>query len=174
MNVQKHILANLDKVYAVNTIKIGNRIHFLAATEEHGKCLIFSPPDWEVSTAWNGPGGCMSLVPVSGRQAAFLAIQEFFPIFKSEHAGIVYAEKTTSEPWRITRVLDLPFVHRIGVVQVESTPFLLAATLCSGKSSKEDRPQPGAVYAGSIPENPSDTWSLQPILEGISKTMGCT
>ncbi|GAI04833.1 unnamed protein product, partial [marine sediment metagenome] len=32
--------------------------------------------------------------------------------------------------------------------------------------------QKGSVYAGLIPENPSDEWSLKPILSGLSKNHG--
>ncbi len=174
MNIKKQILARLDKVYAVSPIQINGYTYFLASTEDRGKCLIFSPPHWKVSTVWNGPGGCMSLMPVPGREKAFVTIQGFFPIFQSEHAGIVYAEggEAIAEPWRATRVVDLPFVHRIGIVHVGPTPFLVAASLCGGKAFQDDWSQPGAVYAGAIPEGLSDKWFLEPILRGISKNHG--
>ena len=174
MNVEKQVLAKLDKVYVVSLMQINGRGHFLAATEEYGKCLIFSPPHWEVSVVWNDPGGCMSLIPVPGRKKAFVGIQEFFPIFQCEHAGIVYAEagEVITEPWQVTRVVDLPFVHRIEIVPVGSTPFLVAGSLCGGKTFQDDWSQPGTVYAGPIPESPSDKWSLEPILKGISKNHG--
>lgn len=174
MNVKKQILAKLDKVYAVSPIQINGLTCFLAATEERGKCLLFSPPHWKGSVAWECPGGCVSLIPIPRREKAFVAIQEFFPIFQSEQAGIVYVEggETIAEPWCVTRVIDLPFVHRIGIVPVGSIPFIVAASLCGGKAFQDDWSQPGAVYAGPIPDDPSDKWSLEPILEGISKNHG--
>lgn len=174
MNVKKQVLAELDKVYAASSIQINGHTHFLAATEERGRCLMFSPPYWDASVVWDGPGGCMSLVPVPEREKAFVAIQKFFPIFQSEHAGIAYAKgrKVIAEPWRVTRVLNLPFVHRIEIVQVGQVPFLVAGTLCGGKAFQDDWSQPGVVYAGAIPDDPSDKWSLEPILEGISKNHG--
>lgn len=173
MNVKKQILAKLDKVYAVNSIQINARTHFLAASEGRGKCLIFSPPHWEASVVWDNPGGCMSLIPVPGREKTFVAIQEFLPIFQSEHAGIVYVEdKLAAKPWFVTRVIDLPFVHRIEIVHIDSDPFLVAASLCSGKDFRDDWSHPGTVYAGVIPKNPFDKWSLEPIFKDISKNHG--
>jgi len=174
MNIKKRTLAKLSKVYAVRTIQLNNQTHFLAASEDHDKCFLFSPPNWDASIVWNAPGGCMSLVPVPGREKSLVAIQEFFPIFQSENAGIVYAEvdETITQPWNVKRVLDLPFVHRIDIVQVGESPFLVAATLCGGKAFQDDWSKPGAVYAGPIPDDPSDKWTLQPILKGISKNHG--
>jgi len=116
----------------------------------------------------------MSLISVPGHKKAFVAIQKFFPGFQSERAGIVYAKisETITEPGQITPVLDLPFVHRIEIVHVGSIPFLVANTLCSGKTSRNDWSQSGVVYAGPIPENPSNKWSVEPILEGLSKDHG--
>ena len=90
MKVKKNILADLDGVYVVNSIVLDGRLHFLAATEKKGKCLLFHPDKWEASVLWDAPGGCMSVVAVPGRQKTIMAIQGFFPIFQSEGAGIVY------------------------------------------------------------------------------------
>jgi len=172
--IKKQTLAKLNKVYAVSTIQLGGCIHFLAASEGHDRCLLFTSPDWEASVVWDGPGGCMSLVPVPEHEGALIAIQEFFPIFRSENAGIVYVEvgKTITDPWHVKRVLDLPFAHRIAIVRVSKVFYLVAATLCGGKDFQDDWSKPGTVYVGPIPNNPSDKWLLKPILKGISKNHG--
>lgn len=174
MNIIKRSLARLEMVYSVCQIRIGGKTHFLAATEARGKCLLFSPPDWAASVVWDGPGGCVQQVPIPGRKRAFLAIQGFFPVFQSQEAGIVYAEAGDDlrEPWQVNRVLDLPFVHRLEVVTVGSRPYIVAATLCGGKDFRDDWSKPGAVYAGPVPEDPLSKWSVQPILQGVSKNHG--
>lgn len=174
VNIRKRVLSKLDRVYAVVSMEINGRTHFLAASEGHGQCLMFSPPNWETSVIWDGPGGCMSLVPIPGRQKALVAIQEFFPVFQSEHAGIVYAEvaKDITKPWKVSRILNLPFVHRIQVVKCNSTSYLVASSICGGKAFRDDWSRPGAVYAGRIPQDPSTMWFLKPILENISKNHG--
>ena len=174
MKVNKKRLAELEMVYAVCTMELNGKTHFLAATEEHGKCLLFSGPDWQESTVWQGPGGSMTLLPLKHCQGALLAIQEFFPIFKSQNAGIVLAQvgSCPSEPWRVRRVLDLPFVHRIEVVDVGNTPYIVAATLCGPKSYVDDWSRPGAVYAGPVPGKLEDDWYVEKILDGITKNHG--
>jgi len=116
----------------------------------------------------------MSLIPVPGSNKTFLAIQKFFPIFQSEHAGLVYvrSDKLIGEPWRVTGIVDLPFAHRIEIVSLGSIRLVVVASLCGGKTLQDDWSQPGAVYAGPIPKDPSNSWFLEPVLEGISKNHG--
>jgi hypothetical protein len=173
MKVTKRVIANLDMVYAVSPIRIHGQLHLLAATESQGKCLVFSPPDWKPSTVWDGPGGAMSLVPLPDGDGAFLAIQEFFPVFQSENAGIVYTEPgVRPASWSVRRVLDLPFVHRIEAVSTPHGIYLIAASLCGGKSFVDDWSKPGAVYAATIPDDRSDRWVLEPVLTGVGKNHG--
>ncbi len=174
MRISKRTLAAIEMPYAVEALSLGGRTHFLAATQSHGPCLLFSPPDWRASVVWEGPGGAMRMAPVPGRDGAFLAVEGFFPIFQSDGAGIVYAEAGASpaEPWHVRRVLDLPFVHRIATVYVGAEPYLVASTLCGGKAFRDDWSQPGAVYAGPIPPDATGNWALQPILTGITKNHG--
>lgn len=174
MKIIKHHLASLEEVYTVCLLKLDGKTHLLAATEAHGPCLLFQAPQWRASTVWNGPGGTMGMVPLEAKRGSFLAIQEFFPVFQSECAGIVYVEAgpALEKPWKTHRLLDLPFVHRFDVVSVEGQRYLVAATLCGGKKFQEDWSNPGAVYAGPVPGNRSGEWSLKPILEGLSKNHG--
>lgn len=173
MKFSKTVLAPLEMVYAVHPLELNGWVHFLAATEIRGPCLLFSPPDWKPQVVWEGPGGTMNLVPVPGQQA-FLAIQEFFPVFQSEKAGVVWAEPAgnPAQLWTVRRILDLPFVHRIEAVRSRDADYLVAATLCGGKDFRDDWSKPGAVYAGRIPARPSEPWPLRTILSAVSKNHG--
>lgn len=174
MKVKKRILADLDGVYVVNSIVLDGQLHFLAATEKRGKCLLFRPDEWEASAIWDGPGGCMSVVAVPGRQKSIMAIQGFFPIFQSEGAGIVYGhtQGRSTDIWDVNRVIDLPFVHRIEIVCPGGKPYVIAATVCSSKDFQDDWSKPGAVYISAIPEDPSGEWKVKPILEDVRKNHG--
>ena len=169
----KRVIAQLPKVYAVSSITLGDVRYLLAATEAEGQCLLFSPPNWDASVVWNGPGGAMNLVPVPGH-GAILAIQEFFPVFRSERAGIVWAEPGSDPetPWRVRRVLDLPFVHRIATLETGDGTYLLAATLCGCKSFQNDWSSPGGVYASRLPASPDGEWKLERVLDGVHKNHG--
>jgi hypothetical protein len=173
MKITKRVIANLDQVYAVSPIRMHGSVHLLAATESRGRCLLFSPPDWTPSTVWDGPGGTMSLVPLPGGDGAFLAIQEFFPVFQSENAGIVDAEPGVgSASWTVRRVLDLPFVHRIETVSTPRGVCLIAASLCGRKAFVDDWSKPGGVYAAAIPDDRSKRWVIEPVLAGVGKNHG--
>jgi len=173
MKVTKQVLSPLEKVYAVSFFALEGRQHVLAATEEHGPCLLFSPPDWTASIVWDGPGGTMNLIPLPDRAGEFLAIQNFFPVFQSESAGIVHtAYDRAKHQWYVTRVLDLPFVHRIEVIQERAGVYLAAGTLCAGKAFRDDWSQPGAVYVGQIPRQLADPWQMTPVLTGLAKNHG--
>ncbi len=174
MHVHKKVLARLKNVYAVSAIKIQGKIHFMAATEEQGECLLFTPPRWKVSKIWDEPGGTMSVVPLKNKLATFVAIQKFFPIFQAEKACIVCVapQETILEPWRVRKVIDLPFVHRLATVNACDKQYLVASTLCGGKSFRDDWSMPGGVYMGRIPEDPSQDWKIKTVFGGIHKNHG--
>jgi hypothetical protein len=174
VKIVKKVLATLDDVYSVARIEIGGRTHLISASEGKDACLLFSPPTWGATRIWDGPSGTMTVVPYPHREKAILAIQRFFPPLKGEKAGIVYSEATgkVSDPWSVRWLVDLPFVHRIGVLRDGSESFLIAGTICGGKAFLEDWSQPGAVYACPVPKDPSSRWPLEPILEGIRQNHG--
>lgn len=174
MRVEKRVLADLHMVYAVCTIQLESGTHFMAATEAEGGCLLFSPPEWTASAVWDGPGGTTSLATVPSRHGALVAVEEHLPVFQAETAGVVYAETVgaVTALWRVRRVFDFPFVHRVDVVTGGATAYVVAASVCSGKDFRDDWSRPGAVYAGAVPERPDDPWRFDPVLQGVSKNHG--
>lgn len=175
MRIRKLALVSLDAIYAIAAYDEGDRPVVLAATEKEGPCLRMRWPDWEPEVLWSEPGGVMSLAPL-GAADGLVAIERFFPVFQSEDAGIVYARPGGREDggWSVTRVADLPFVHRVEIVSVGTEPFIVAATLCAGKDCVDDWSRPGAVYVGPVPRDPAvqTPWPLRPVLEGIVKNHG--
>ncbi|MBM3712489.1 MAG: hypothetical protein FJW56_03515 [Actinobacteria bacterium] len=174
MKIIKNILAKLDGVYAVCNIELFGRLHFLAATEKQGKCFLFSTPNWKVSVVWQEPGGTMDLKPIGSGKGAFLAIQNFFPVFKAKEARIVYFELENNKDfqWKLRELICLPFVHRIGVVYIDNNPYLIASTFCGDKKDNDDSFTPGAVYIGKMPEKNNEILHLEPIIKNISMNHG--
>ena len=175
MRIAKHVLAKLPAVYSVCSIVLDGKTHFLAASEGRDKCLLFSPPDWRASEVWPGPGGAMCMCPLPGHEGAFLAIQGLFPGFVADTAGLHLARRGARliDPWTVREVASLPYVHRMEVVNQGGVSYVVAATVCSGKTHVDDWSQPGAVYIGKVPEPLTDeSWRLEPVLTGISKNHG--
>lgn len=175
MQVKKIPLAKLPWVYAVTTLEIEGKTYCLAASElegEGGSALLIDPDTGKVHTVWDGPGGVMSLVPIPGEEGAFLSIDEFYPVFKSEKAsihrtqlsfvnGVLQVEKTL--------VCRLPFTHRITLLREQEGLFLAAASLCAHKDFVEDWTHPGGVYVGSYG---GGEVVLEPIYQGLTKNHG--
>ncbi len=175
MNVHKRTLVRLEQIYAVSRLVIGGLEHIAAAPEGHGRSVLLRPPDWEISTLLDGPGGVMCFEPIPGQERSLLMIERFFPVFEAQQAGIVRAAAAgdPTTPWTDKRVLDLPYVHRLRAAQVAGRPFLVAATVSGpAKKNPEDWSQPGAVYAGRIPEGASSDWEIRPLLEGLYQNHG--
>jgi len=174
MNVYKRVLGPLELAYTVSFQPIDGRRHIVAASEGHGPVLLFSPPDWKPLVISDSPGGIMCLERIPGRPNTLIGVERFYPIFVAEHAGIMIMHPSSGVKgtWRVRRVLNLPFVHRIRVIAIGGISFLVAATICGGKSFQEDWSKPGAIYISRIPDNPEEQWHLHPILTGLFQNHG--
>ena len=174
MRFTKHSLAVAEHGYAVTSISLLNTKCVLAAAEGDGPGLVFPASDLSPSVLTTEPGGCMGFAPVPGRSDEILMITEFYPIFKSETAGIHLYRATDgfTVPWSGKRVIDLPFVHRIATVSVAGHGYLVAATVCGGKDFRDDWSKPGKVYVARIPDERDGEWIVTPVIEGIHKNHG--
>lgn len=174
MKIQKTHLADLPLVYAVSAIEIGGRDYFLAASELEGQgslCLLLDPVTVRKDVIWEAPGGVMSLIPVPGEDGAFLSIEEFYPVFKSENASIhktVLKVREDGLDIRKELICRLPFTHRITLLQEPDGLYLAAANLCNSKKFTEDWSDPGGVHIGPFGEQVT----LTTVLGGLSKNHG--
>jgi len=136
--------------------------------------MIFTPDEGSSAVLGEEPGGCMGFAPVPGRDDALIMISRFYPIFKAESAGLhlFTAVDGLAQPWRGTKVLDLPFVHRIAGVTNGKESYLVAATVCGGKDFQDDWSRPGKVFVAEFPHSPEEGWNMVQVLEGIHRNHG--
>jgi hypothetical protein len=174
MKFTKRRLSSAQMGYFITHLNILGQDRIIAAPEANGPTMLFAPPAYEPHILASGPGGCMGFAPVPGRDDAFLMITEFYPIFKSETAGInlFQAVDGLNEPWRHKRILDLPFVHRICMVGNGTDNYLVAASVCGGKDFQDDWSRPGITYAAKVPDDIEGPWELMPVMEGIHRNHG--
>ena len=174
MRFQKTRLASAEQGYSITSLPILGQQRIIAAPEGPGPTMAFDLPGLEPRILTDGPGGCMGFAADPGRDDTFLAIMGFYPVFQAEGAGIdrYRAVDGLSLPWRGERVLDLPFVHRFCTVGNGAMDFVVAATICGGKDSRDDWSQAGAVYAVELPAEEGEAWRPRPILEGIHRNHG--
>ncbi len=173
MTVEKQSLVSMSMPYAVTTARISGEEHVIAATEDHGPLVTFSPPDWKAVEIMPGPGGCMSLIQRPDVPNQVLAIMQCFPGYKFHDAGVYVLDGRIGEGnWSHERVMDLPFAHRLEVVKKGGRQYLIAASLAETKDSPDDWSRPGTVYAAEMSgqlEYPLETTTVLP---GLHKNHG--
>jgi len=171
---EKHRLTKADAGYAIAVWPVLGAERVVAASENQGAAYAFTPPEYQPVLLCEGPSGSMGFAPVPNRDDALFMITGFYPIFRSEAAGInlISATSGLETPWQTRRVVDLPFVHRIATVETADGPVILAATVCEGKDYQDDWSRPGTVYAIRIPADLDGEWEPRPVLEGIVRNHG--
>lgn len=169
--VQKQVLAQFDKLYAVAAGQAGGARWYYAAGEGRGgPCVAVCPQTGERRTLWPDAGGTMTLCPQAG--GAVLAVQGFWPVFDAVHAQLVWAQPGPGGDYRVTPCCPFPYLHRFEVLRLAWGNALVAATLCGGKRDVQDWSQPGAVYAATLDGPGSVPRGLRPVLAGLTKNHG--
>jgi len=198
---EKRSLCAMNMPYALGRLDLDGEECVVGATEDHGQVMLMRPPFREASELVSGPGGCMALLPDRQRPGSLFAVMGCFLGYKFQEGGIYRIRRTSQERaarpdagrtgtgspagggdgradsgFSATKILDLPFAHRIELVDRPAGRFLIAAALAADKSDPTDWSKPGALYAAPVPaEDALDSrggWKLVPILEGIHKNHG--
>jgi hypothetical protein len=172
MHINKRIIAQLDKVYAVSIMEINGETTYLAASEGPGSCVEFHENNWKVNHIWDEPGGTMTMVPVPGGKNEFVATQKFFPGFQAKESRIVHVQYGGDGKWVVQPIRDIPYLHRFDIFPFSNKLFFIGAVLCEDKEYKEDWSKPGKVYVGELPESLNRSFALHPVLEGITRNHG--
>ena len=176
MKIEKRVISNLNKCYAISPLPYAGKRGFLVAAEKHDPCYLFSEDGEKLDTVWTEPGGVMTMVPIPGRESAFLATHRFYSPNDSKEAKIVIAEKN-GDGWSIRTLVNAPFVHRFGILHRNGVNHLLVCCLKTGHDYKEDWRMPGACYTAVLPEdlsayNEENQLKLMPIKIGMLKNHG--
>ena len=176
MKVQKRVISNLNKCYAMSRLTHEGQPAFLVAAEKHDPCYLFNEEGEMLDTVWTEPGGVMTMTPVPGTEDMFLATHKFYSPNDSKEAKIVIAKKE-AQGWSIRTLCDAPFVHRFGILNRNGVNYLIVCCLKSGHEYKDDWRMPGACYGAILPEdlssyNEANQLKLTPIKIGMLKNHG--
>lgn len=153
MKVQKTKIAALEKCYAVAPLLWHGAPHYLVSAERQGPCYLFDENGAIADTVWNGPGGVMTMLQVPGRDGVFLATNLFFSPNESAAAKIVLAQQDAGGRWGTRTLLELPFVHRFGILERGGVKYIIACTLKSAHRFENDWSAPGKVLAAVLPDD---------------------
>jgi hypothetical protein len=172
MNINKMIVTEMTFPYAVSIFHCSEGLAAVAASESRGICKWIKMDTLATETIWDDTGGTMAICQLD-KEGNFLAVQEFFKGFNSKTACIALVRKNKNGGWSYERYIDLPFVHRFCIVNVEDRRFILASTLCGDKDFKDDWSKPGKVYLFEL--NKELTFRpkpLKPLIDAIRKNHG--
>ena len=153
MNVTKKVLGHLEKAYALAPIVYQGAPHFLVASELARPCLLFDQWGRQKDVVWEKPGGVMSMVYVPGTDGRFLTTHKFYSFNDAAEAVISLVTPVAPGHWEIRTLAELPFVHRIDIVERGGVRYLIACQLKSGHEYENDWRFPGKVFAAVLPED---------------------
>ena len=172
MNIRKQVLTSQNGCYAVNSLVLNGQPHIVLASEaEGGSCRAWKAPDYTDSHAiWDGPGGTMSIVPIPGTNGEFLAVQKFFRMFDWEEAKVVHVRPLAGGGYKVTDILQLPYIHRFDLLTVGDRHYFIACTLATTKDSKEDWSSPGKIWVGEY--SGVGALEIRVLKDGITKNHG--
>jgi hypothetical protein len=172
MKINKIILGELERVYAVCIMELNNQLHYIVASEGENDCRAINANTLQEHIIWSTPGGTMNIIPVPGRKNEFIATLRFLPTFNAEKSQIVHAKVNENHEWVITPIMTIPYLHRFDLFLVEGELHFIGGVLCNSKDFKEDWSDPGKIIAGKFNEDITKPFELNTIYEGITKNHG--
>ena len=180
MKVEKKVISNLNKCYAIGDLKVNGEHCFVVAAEKKDPCYLFAEDGTMLETVWTGPGGVMTMVQVPGTDGQLLSTAKFYSPDDSLDAELVVVTPEGNGRWDMRTLTMLPHVHRFDILSRNGVNWLLACTVKSGQDLPEgDWSYPGKVYAAVLPEdlsafNRDHPLRLQVIKDGLHRNHGYT
>ncbi|MCI6273193.1 MAG: hypothetical protein MR611_00815 [Coriobacteriaceae bacterium] len=153
MEFTKKVIAEMPKAYAVGAFDGPDARSFVVGVEKDGPIRRFALEGTAMETVAEGPGGVMTVTQVPGRDDQLLATCEFFsPNFGGDTAHIRTYTRAADGTWDSTKLCDLPYVHRFGLLTgADGQLWLIACTIKGAcRQIKNDWQRPGAVWAAPL------------------------
>lgn len=173
MKIEKIVLDEMYRAYSTGTVTIDNELHLIVASEAiDGSCYAYHGEHFEKKkVVWEKAGGTMSIVEIPNTNGEFLAVQEFFPGFNGKTTKVVHVIPS-GEGFIVKDFINLPYLHRFDLIEVNGIIHFIGATLCSSKTEREDWSDPGKVYVGVLPDDLSKGMDLNIIYENLTHNHG--
>ncbi len=151
MNVEKKILADIERCYTTSIVNINNEksIVFGSDGKNTSGDRFYGKNFEENEKVWENLGGTMSIKQIPGRENELLVLQDFYLGDSPSNSKVVWY-KYVGGKWEAKDLIHLPFTHRMDVLEIDNEIVVILATVSDFKSNKEDWTIPGSVYAFSL------------------------
>ena len=170
-SIKKQDVCHFDYPYALCVYSCNRGKKVLCATEVEGPgyCFDAGGVSQAVESVWSAPGGTMTICQLDDREE-FLVTHRFFKGFRAAEAYVSHVLRLSDGSWKIDKLFELPYLHRFSVVNVHREKWIVGATLCESKKSRDDWSSPGSIYIAKLElEKPMQ---LQLLYHGITKNHG--
>ncbi len=174
MEVKKQIIDDIFKCYSVNALSINGETHLVFAAEGDGSCHVYTGNDFQnKKVLWEGGGGTMSLATIPDMEGCFFASKGFYSMVDSGTSAVYFLKYSNGE-FTEKKIFDIPYLHRFDVFNIEDARYIIAATIHSGKTDKEDWSKPGKVLVGKLPMDLNQDFEaeLSVLVESLTKNHG--
>lgn len=174
MKIKKIHLDDMKRCYCASNIHFNGENHILLASEDPNvACNMYSGKDFDKKeNVWTKPGGCMSIIPIPGKEKEFVAVQEFYLKVSPSLSKLVWGKYDDEKGWIIKDILSLQYCHRFDIYQKDGVNYLIVATIATTKKEKNDWSVPGRVYVGVLPEDPTQEIELTVLQDGLFRNHG--
>lgn len=168
---EKIKLLSMPNIYTANAFERNNKLYIGIGPEKEGAASLIEFPSCSVTQIGDGPGGMMSLIPISGKENMLVSVMGLFPPFKGKDAGI-YLHKYIERKWTTAKVIDMPFAHRCEIIQVDHINYLFSATVSEYKEEPADWSKPGQVFLTRLDNPDQEKWDTQLLSDTIYRNHG--
>ena len=173
LQITRTPLIPIDNPYAVGYLQLNDQLWGVCASGSRGAGVAFPAEHPELAAEQKlsaANWGAQMFCQVD--DTSYFSIQGFLPEYQCEGAHMVRVSKN-GENWNVEKCFDMPFLHKIAIVDVLGHPWLIGATLSGPKDFKEDWSKPGEVVIAPVPEDPvSGKWEFRQLLYPMTKNHG--
>ena len=177
MKVEKKVISDLTKCYAMSEITVEGKHCFLVAAEKDDPCYLFAEDGTKLETVWSDMGGVMTMTAVPGTDGQFLSTRQFYSPNDGFKARIEIVTRKSKDNWEVRTLCKAPFVHRFGILNRGGYNYLIVCCIKGGMEYKNDWRFPGACYGAMLPSDLSGFDDEHPLelsllMDGMLKNHG--
>lgn len=173
MKIDHIKLDDMYRAYASSIIEIDGEQAILIASEEKGyPCMMYTGNKFSSKQiVWEDGGGCMSIIQIPGRKNEVLAIRDFYLKESPSRSKLVWG-KYDKGKWKFNDILDLPYLHRFDIYEIDDELYVVLATIADDKDFKDDWTRSGSIYYAKLTDNRNEKLNPMLIKDGLFRNHG--